>query len=83
MDAVAVSGERPAATDLAKGTLLEVLKARSLSRQARIWRTVRPGTAACAEQNNESATIGGKQFAKKHCKKLNARKQFNKEYNYE
>jgi conjugative relaxase-like TrwC/TraI family protein len=34
MDAVAVSGERPAATDLAKGTLLEVLKARSLSRQA-------------------------------------------------
>jgi aspartokinase len=34
MDAVAVSGERPAATDLAKGTLLEVLKARWLSRQA-------------------------------------------------
>jgi len=34
MDAVAVSGERPAATDLAKGTLPEVLKARSLSRQA-------------------------------------------------
>ncbi len=34
MDAVAVSGERPAATDLAKGTLLEVLKARLLSRQA-------------------------------------------------
>jgi hypothetical protein len=34
MDAVAVSGERPAATDLAKGTLPEVLKARSLCRQA-------------------------------------------------
>ena len=34
MEAVAVSGERPAATDLAKGTLPEVLKARSLSRHA-------------------------------------------------
>ena len=33
MDAVAVSGERPAATDLAKGTLPGVLKARSLSRR--------------------------------------------------
>jgi hypothetical protein len=34
MEAVAISGERPAATDLATGTLLDVLKARSLSRQA-------------------------------------------------
>jgi ATP-dependent exoDNAse (exonuclease V) alpha subunit len=34
MEAVAVSGERPAATDLAKGTLPEVLKARSFSRHA-------------------------------------------------
>ena len=33
MDAVAVSGERPAATDLAKGTLPEVRKARSVSRR--------------------------------------------------
>jgi hypothetical protein len=33
MDAVAVSGERPAATDLTKGTLPGVLKARSLSRR--------------------------------------------------
>jgi conjugative relaxase-like TrwC/TraI family protein len=34
MEAVGVSGQRPAATDLAKGTLPEVLKARSFSRHA-------------------------------------------------
>ena len=74
MDAVAVSGERPAATDLAKGTLLEVLKARSLSRQA---------AHLAHSQAGQRQLVPDQKISQKHSKKLNARKQSNKEYNYE
>ena len=62
MEAVAVSGERPAATDLAKGTLPEVLKARSLSRHA--------AHSAHSPSTSRESAPEEKRFGKSQCKQL-------------
>ncbi|MGD0816757.1 MAG: MobF family relaxase, partial [Verrucomicrobiota bacterium] len=74
MDAVAVSGERPAATDLAKGTLLEVLKARWLSRQAAHLAHSQAGQRQLVPEQKTNQQTPGQTIPQKRPQKIERKK---------